>query len=212
LHRCDSLAARSQGAGLCTIGRDEQTCDSAGQRFVRYVRPSPVGVQTVNWEMLGAIGEILGAFGVIATLGYLAVQLRANTRALRLEAEREAFDGIRLILAQLSGDAELARIIRVGLEGMDSLDADEAMRFGGWLLSNTNNWLRIHSFEREGTVQRNLADATRRIRRDIVQTRGYRQWFELRKHWIPDEFREALECEMAAASEGGYVSARAESE
>ncbi len=37
----------------------------------------------MNWEALGAIGEILGAIGVIATLAYLAVQIRQNTRAIR---------------------------------------------------------------------------------------------------------------------------------
>lgn len=34
----------------------------------------------MNWEVIGAIGEILGAVGVIATIGYLAIQIRQNTR------------------------------------------------------------------------------------------------------------------------------------
>jgi hypothetical protein len=37
----------------------------------------------VDWEAIGALGEVLGATGVIVTLGYLAVQIRHNTRALR---------------------------------------------------------------------------------------------------------------------------------
>lgn len=36
----------------------------------------------MNWEALGAIAETLGATGVIATLAYLAVQIRQNTRSL----------------------------------------------------------------------------------------------------------------------------------
>jgi hypothetical protein len=73
------------------------------------------------------------------------------------------------------------------------------------MLLTTYNWLRIHSFERDGTVEADLAEATRRTRRDIVGTPGYRQWFELRKHWLPDDFRDTLEGEIAAAS-GKYVS------
>jgi hypothetical protein len=38
----------------------------------------------VNWTAIGAIGEILGAAGVIITLIYLARQVRQNTRATRL--------------------------------------------------------------------------------------------------------------------------------
>ena len=35
----------------------------------------------MNWEAIGAIGEIVGGAGVIATLIYLAVQIRQNTRS-----------------------------------------------------------------------------------------------------------------------------------
>jgi hypothetical protein len=40
----------------------------------------------VNWEAAGAIGDIVGAAGVIVTLVYLAVQIRQNTRSLRATA------------------------------------------------------------------------------------------------------------------------------
>jgi len=36
----------------------------------------------MNWDAIGAVGEILGALAVIATLGYLAVQIRQNTKSL----------------------------------------------------------------------------------------------------------------------------------
>jgi hypothetical protein len=35
----------------------------------------------MNWEAIGAIGEVLGALAVIVTLVYLAVQIRQNTAA-----------------------------------------------------------------------------------------------------------------------------------
>ena len=41
---------------------------------------------SMNWEALGAIAEAVGAFGVIATLVYLAIQIRANTAALSAQA------------------------------------------------------------------------------------------------------------------------------
>ncbi len=36
----------------------------------------------MNWEAIGAIGELIGAVGVISTLGYLAFQIRQNTQQL----------------------------------------------------------------------------------------------------------------------------------
>ena len=43
----------------------------------------------MNWEAIGAGGEMLGALGVIATLGYLAVQIRQNTRSIKDSAFQE---------------------------------------------------------------------------------------------------------------------------
>ena len=37
----------------------------------------------MNWQAIGAVGEIGGAIGVVLTLIYLAGQLRQNTNALR---------------------------------------------------------------------------------------------------------------------------------
>ena len=43
----------------------------------------------MNWDAVGAIGEVLGAVGVVATLGYLAAQIRQNSKVVR-SATRQA--------------------------------------------------------------------------------------------------------------------------
>ena len=45
----------------------------------------------MNWEAIGAIGEVLGALGVIATLGYLAFQIRQNNSLLAAQASYAQF-------------------------------------------------------------------------------------------------------------------------
>lgn len=40
----------------------------------------------MNWEALAATAELLGALGVLASLIYLAVQIRQNTAWLRQQA------------------------------------------------------------------------------------------------------------------------------
>jgi len=39
----------------------------------------------MNWEAIGSVGEVLGAIGVIATLAYLAVQVRQNTQVMKAQ-------------------------------------------------------------------------------------------------------------------------------
>ena len=38
----------------------------------------------MNWNAIGAIGELVGALAVVATLGYLAVQNKMNTNSIRV--------------------------------------------------------------------------------------------------------------------------------
>lgn len=41
----------------------------------------------MNWEAIGALGEVGGAIGVVVTLGYLAAQVRHNSANLRHNSE-----------------------------------------------------------------------------------------------------------------------------
>jgi hypothetical protein len=44
----------------------------------------------MNWDMIGALAELLGAAGVVISLVYLGSQTRSNTRALKASAGFEA--------------------------------------------------------------------------------------------------------------------------
>ena len=61
----------------------------------------------MNWEAIGAIGEVLGAFAVVATLLYLALQVRhaktATTDATRLNRA----NGVQAMLLAMSTDDAL---------------------------------------------------------------------------------------------------------
>ncbi len=56
------------------------------------------GAVAMNWDALGAVGEIVGAVAVVATLVYLSIQIRQNTkseRASALDASINAFSAVR---------------------------------------------------------------------------------------------------------------------
>ena len=44
----------------------------------------------MNWDAIGAIGEIVGAAAVVVSIAYLAVQIRSNTRAMKASASFDA--------------------------------------------------------------------------------------------------------------------------
>lgn len=157
----------------------------------------------MNWDMIGALGEIVGAGGVIITLGYLASQIRASRRQAQLQAGREARDRVTDFVHIVAGDAEVAQIWLRGTLEPDKLEPVEYVRFGALLMQLTTLFERVHHLALDGEVDEYLTESNAATRRDIVSSPGYRAWFETRKHWFSPEFCAVVEREMAAG--GSYA-------
>ncbi len=75
----------------------------------------------MNWDAIGAIGEIASALAVFITLLFLAIQIRQsnrvnaeNTRILRAEMKHRSNDSITHWCEVLIADSELSRIWDLG--------------------------------------------------------------------------------------------------
>ena len=73
----------------------------------------------MNWDAIGAIAELLGAVGVIASLVYLATQMRQNTRAMRASAYQEVLNQRDSVMLPLMQDGELAQLCSRGVANLD---------------------------------------------------------------------------------------------
>jgi hypothetical protein len=83
----------------------------------------------VTVEQFGSIGEVIGALATVATLAYLAVQIRANTRLMRAQSRYASNTGISDVAMALAHDKQLAGVFRRGLANTDSLEPDELIQF-----------------------------------------------------------------------------------
>ena len=78
---------------------------------------------------LGNLGDLVGGIGVIATLIYLALQIRQNTTALRTSFYGQAAEPVWNLGALLTENKAMARIFRVGAQDPAQLDEDEETQF-----------------------------------------------------------------------------------
>ena len=83
----------------------------------------------MNWDAIGAVGELLGALAVIVTLGYLAAQIRQNTRTVRSATAQAIQSAMNEAHAHLKQASTSARIYRLGLSDLSMLDEDEQVQF-----------------------------------------------------------------------------------
>ena len=64
----------------------------------------------MNWEAIGTIAEIVGAAGVIASLLYLAIQIRQSTKVARAETTKDLYLASSDAILQIASNDELAKI------------------------------------------------------------------------------------------------------
>lgn len=61
----------------------------------------------MNWEAIGAIGEVAGAVGVIVTLLYLSIQIRQNSKMMKANSKQSISDASQQLIYRMVDEAEV---------------------------------------------------------------------------------------------------------
>lgn len=84
----------------------------------------------LEWEMISAIAEIIGAAAVVVSLVYLAIQVRQNGKIGRLAAHQGLSDSISAAMEPFYSDPDMSRIWHLAATQPEELSAEEQERFG----------------------------------------------------------------------------------
>jgi len=152
----------------------------------------------MTWDAIGALGEVIGAAGVIASLLYLAVQVRASTRASAVEAKLRSTRLLSDYMDSLIHDPELNDLLRRGLADLQSLSETESNRFAQLTLKAFWFFSAQHFQFRIGTLSESDWQETRSPLHLFLRSPGFRSWWvERGRASFGPEFREFIEAEMA---------------
>ncbi len=145
----------------------------------------------MNWEAIGAIAEVPGALGVIATLAYLSLQIRRNSTLLSSTAAGASRDGYLEISRILSENGEANRIFWDGLESRECLSVQDKRRFDPIISINMQIW--EHDFE--------IGRPEQSVRWDwLLQKRGFAEWWQEHRLIYPNSFRQCIDDRLAACA------------
>lgn len=149
----------------------------------------------LNWEAIGAIGEVLGAITVALTLIYLVVQLRQNTKALRLSTANAVTEELQAMWSLLASDKGLTEVIIKAGQSKE-LDTESKVRY----YTFTSNTLRIYENaylqKIEGSIHEAHWIGLTRMMIDYTDMPAFSSYWADRKHWGSDEFAEHMESEI----------------
>ena len=82
----------------------------------------------MNWDAIGAVGEMIGASAVVISVIYLALQIRKQTHESRLAATRELNNHYLQAQAVLTEDGEIASIYLRAVQDYESLPDVDRLR------------------------------------------------------------------------------------
>ncbi|MGH0032974.1 MAG: hypothetical protein ACQGVC_24545 [Myxococcota bacterium] len=143
----------------------------------------------MNWEAIGAIGEVVGAAGVIVTLGFLAFQLRQNTRALRAESFSSALNMVHRPTSFIIEHADVADIQVRGYQSFAALDPVEQMRFHYLNVQRMHSIETMFQYRQAGAMDRPTYEAAHRLLERAATQPGFREWWRARSGGLfTDEF------------------------
>jgi hypothetical protein len=147
----------------------------------------------MNWEATGAIAELLGAIGVIASLIYLATQMRQNTRATRASTYQQFSDSLNGIMMAAGENPQREQAVLLGMADFSQLSEEDAFRFIYWITGVTHAFDNAHYQYRVGMLdedrwQKHYADV-----RSIFQIPGVAQWWRVGPPNVSPEFRALVE-------------------
>ena len=135
---------------------------------------------TVNWNAVGAISEFVGAIAVVATLIYLAVQIRQNTRLMRSTVKQSLTEATQNVIFKLAENSDVWVKLTTG-EKPSSPEEDVRMSL---LVRATLRGFESQCYQYDaGLLEENEWHALRTAIEDICGLPGVRRyWAELKPH------------------------------
>ena len=113
----------------------------------------------LNWDAIGAIGEILGAFAVVATLGYLAVQIRQSTRVAKAEISQRMSEQVQALDASILTSPEAGDLLdRAGAVDAE-LSGSDFWRWASFAMARIDHAENLHYQFRAGTLDKSRLDS-----------------------------------------------------
>lgn len=139
-------------------------------------------------EELAYLSQIVGVFAVFASLIFVGLQLRQNTRAVHVSTSQAHFSMWHACVAPLTDNTDMAKVWLQALSDFDGLTDLDRMRF----VAYTGNVFRFYESSRiqwrRGQLEPELWYAVEVNVRAFAAQPGIQRFWKIRKHWHSTEF------------------------
>ena len=157
----------------------------------------------MSWEAIGAIAEMLGAIGVIASLGYLASQIRSSNRLSRSEARIAAAAQFASLLDNFIAHPQSSDVWVRGRRDLAELSETERGQFDNLALKGFGIFSTQHFQFRIGAIEQSEWSESYRAMIWWLGGKGMRDWWnDFGRGISADVFRDFVDSEIRNLTDG----------
>jgi hypothetical protein len=140
----------------------------------------------MNWEIVSSTGEWAGAIAVVATLIYLAKQIKQQNDIARYNAYESLYQGFNQNNQLIAANPQVAELLMRGLEDPDSLSVSESTQWSALFRTYFNHMQRAYKAYKLGFLsQEDWTDIAKNFAADISTPGGVR-FREGHEHVFPE--------------------------
>jgi formyltetrahydrofolate hydrolase len=144
-------------------------------------------------EAVNALAQLIAAIGVIASLFYLAAQIRQNTRSTRAVVVDSLAHSLVTLLAQHTQNRELLRAFSVVIENWQTASQDDREIALPFIFATFKLFENAWFQQRQGTLDRQQWEGWDVYIRIYFHRPGVKTWWSMRKMAFAPGFRNYLE-------------------
>jgi len=147
----------------------------------------------MNWNAIGAVGEILGAAAVVVTLIYLSVQLRQNSLQIRLASSQTAASNYSGNIIHVLSNLDQLDLFRRGLQSFSALSDNDQACFHAIMLGFHTSFVQNQQLYDEGVIPEALFTGWAQDWASILKCAGAGEWWSRFKGMLDAELRAEVE-------------------
>ena len=142
----------------------------------------------MNWEAIGAVGEIIAALAVVGSLAYLAIQIRQQNSETRIAAMHDISVGFRDVLETIATGV-IADVLQSAIEDYESLSLADRMRLIAAVGKTFRVWEEAYFLHEAGRLEPRIWKGMVGQFNGYMSLRPFIEIWAIRKQYFDEEFR-----------------------
>ena len=127
---------------------------------------------------LGSVGELIGAIATVATLMYLALQIRANTLSAKYSAINDIINRVIKWQSRIADTPDLMSSWKEGTQNYHGLNTEEQVRFTSIAVEMLAAIEATLETAKNDGIKPESVDAVRAMVHQLMRNKGVREYWE----------------------------------